>query len=428
MTTNLPHFWRPSSPSRARVVPLLALALAVLSTVAMPKTAGAATPARVFHIAPVAAGRADGSSWANAGSLSKLPAFVQAAEPGDEVWLLGGGRSYPATKPISIRHGGAPGVPVTVRGVAADGTSSATPLLVGSRTSPWVTGGNTGTDVIRLLAGADHLRFSNLAFANQGNGCFYLGGPVDDITIEQMRATNVKRFIENYTVTGQAPATVTNLVVRDVTVQGFSRGAVRLQYDTNNVLLEDVHGDSQRQEDGDFAIGVHLDGTVHDVTHRRVTMNNSHQDGVSYWNGDGFASEGDTYRLTYEDTHAAGHTDAGYDLKSDDTLLVGATAADSKRNFRFWGTGIVLRDGAGEAPYRRGGSGSQAQVHVLGTAGVTVEDSRFTDARTDTVVFHVEDSAALQVVDGAVTKAPSARLSAVEPEASLTFESGTASS
>jgi hypothetical protein len=412
MANFFPHSWRFVSPGRAAWV--VALLLVVSALVAPAQAAVAATPPRVFHIAPVTAGRGDGSNWANAGNLSKLPAFVQAAGPGDEVWLLGGRGPYSVTKPLSLKYGGEPGAPVTVRGVAADGSGALAPVLVGTRTSPWTASGKPGSHVFRLLAGANHLRFVNLDFANQGNGCFYLGGPVRDITIEGVRATNVRRLVENYTVTGQETATVTGLVLRDIEVRGYSRGVVRLQYDTNNVLLEDVYGDSERQQDGDIAMGVHLDGTVHDVMHRRVTMLNSHYSAAAYWNGDGFASERSTYRLTYEDTYSAGHTDGGYDLKSRDTTLVRAVAEDNKRNFRFWGTNVELRDSRGSTPFRRGGSGSQDQLNTLWGSTVNVRNSTFTDASNSTLVFDVDDQSVVTVDGGLVRRSQGSTLSQVD--------------
>jgi hypothetical protein len=82
-----------------------------------------------------------------------------------------------------------------------------------------------------------------------------------------------------------------------------------------------VYGDSERQDGDNFAIGVALSGTVHNVVLRRVAMMNSHDSSEEYWNGDGFATERGVYNIRFEDTHASGSTDSGYDLKSTDTVL-----------------------------------------------------------------------------------------------------------
>ena len=56
-------------------------------------------------------------------------------------------------------------------------------------------------------------------------------------------------------------------------------------------LMEDVLGDSERQDGDNFAIGIALEDTVHDVVLRHVTMMNSHDSTNEYWNGDGFTTE-----------------------------------------------------------------------------------------------------------------------------------------
>src|SRR3546814_15503833 len=72
-----------------------------------------------------------------------------------------------------------------------------------------------------------------------------------------------------------ASASIIGLTIRDVAVDGYSKGAIRIQYDSNNVLIEDVRGDSQFQDGDNFAIGVHITDTAHDVTIDRVAMRNA---------------------------------------------------------------------------------------------------------------------------------------------------------
>src|SRR3546814_13823078 len=72
-----------------------------------------------------------------------------------------------------------------------------------------------------------------------------------------------------------ASASIIGLTIRDVAVDGYSKGAIRIQYDSNNVLIEDVRGDSQFQDGENFAIGVHITDTAHDVTIDRVAMRNA---------------------------------------------------------------------------------------------------------------------------------------------------------
>jgi hypothetical protein len=397
------------------VAALLALA-AVMFAFASPASARSV---RVFHIAPDGTAGAGGSDWNEAGTLDDLPRFVELAEPGDEVWIRGDAGVYRTTGGISITAGGSVSGPVIVRGVAGDGSSSARPTFVGTRTAPYRPNGNPGTELFKLLDGADNLEFRNMAFVDQGNGAFRVGAAISNLAIHNMRATNVRRFFEIYRSGDARSATVSGLRISDVKVNGFSRGVIRMLDNTHDVVISDVVGDSQRQDGDRFAMGVHLDDTVHDVLLKRVTMRNSH-DTVSgpYWNGDGFAAEGDTYNLRFVDTAATGSTDSGYDLKGKSIDLVRAVARDNKRNFRFWGQADMV-DSVGRDPRRRGGMGSQAQVWAGHDARVRIADSTFTDKRSNTVVFAVEERADVTLRNVKVKRARGAREALVEKRARL---------
>jgi hypothetical protein len=333
---------------------------------------------RIFHVTPDGTGERDGSGWDAAGTLGDVAAFVERAEPGDEVWIRGDQGDYEATETIELTSGGDAGAPITIRGVAGEGSGSATPRLVGERSDPYRIDGDAGRELFKLLDGADHLRFRNMAFANQGNGVFRVGADIRDLAITDVRANNVRRFIEDYPSGSEDTATITGLVVEDVEVHGFSKGAIRLRDDTHDVVIRDMVGDSQQQDGDEFAIGVHLGDRVHDVLFERVVMRNSLDTGSEsdYWNGDGFATERNTHHITFRDTRATGNSDAGYDLKGTATTLVRALAAGNKRNFRFWGTArasdCVARD-----PVKLGGTGSRANVWAADGAQVRLVGCSF---------------------------------------------------
>jgi Ca2+-binding RTX toxin-like protein len=342
-----------------------------------------------YYISPTGSGAKDGSSWANAGTLSSLSKFVAAAGSGGQILLRADQGAYNVSSPISLSKGGTTGAPVTIKGVDGNGADMKAEFI-GTRASSYSPGAAEGAEVFRLLAGADNLHFSNLAFKNIGNGAFRIGGDIKDLMIEHMTAHNVTRFIENYVSGTARSASVDGLTVRDVDVHGFSKGAIRLQYNSRNVLLEDVLGDGERQEGELYVFGVHLDGTVHDVVLRKVTMKNVYGHGTAseYWNGDGFATEGGTYNIRFEDTVASGGTDAGYDLKSHNTVLVRALAEDNNRNYRFWSDTITMEDSVSLNPhYQGGGSPSQAHIWMGNDAKAVVIGGRFVDASPDTLAF-----------------------------------------
>src|SRR5262249_53882641 len=154
-----------------------------------------------------------------------------------------------------------------------------------------------------------------------GNGAFYVQAAIAGLTLEEIVATNVRRFLERAV---GVDSTITGLTARRVSVKGYSKSAFRLDCNTSNVLMEDVLGDSRRQDFDNFPEGVDLSGHLHDVVFRRCTMRNSQQTlrPDAFWNGDGFTCEPDTYNLLFEDCVASGNTDAGFDVKSDRVTLL----------------------------------------------------------------------------------------------------------
>jgi hypothetical protein len=372
----------------------------------------------VRHITPQGGG--SGASLADAAALTDLPALVAASAPGDEVWIHAG--DYMTAGELVLSTGGAPGAPVVIRGVGDDWHDAGRPRFVGTRADPWDPAGAVGGTVFRLNSGADHLRFVNLGFANQGNGCWRVAQPLTDLRIENVVAANVHRLLEDYVGGDGTDASITGLRLKDVSVRGYARAVARLQYQSAGALLEDVFGDSEAQQYEDFSTGVTLYEFAHDIVIRRAVMLNHQQlGGAGYWNADGFSSERDNYGLLFEDTFAAGNTDGGYDLKSTATILRRATAVDNKRNFRLWGE-VTLTGCVGLDPHLRGGSGTQAQLHGNPQGQIVVEDGRFVDGDAKTIVFDIDGDAAAKVVGGCVERHPDATYQAVEPTASLTLE------
>jgi Ca2+-binding RTX toxin-like protein len=361
-----------------------------------------------LYISPTKCGIGDGSSWQNSAGLSDLSSMIAKAGPGGTVLLRADQGAYHTTGQISITDGGTEGSPVTVRGVDGAGNPMKAEI-VGTRDEVVTATSTPGLEVFRLLDGADNLSFENLSFANQGNGCFRIGADIANLSIQHVDADNVMRFIENYASGTRTSATVDGLVVRDVDVTGFSRGVIRLGYDSHDIVLEDITGDSEGQNADDWATGVALEGTVHDVTIRGVAMSNSFDDSTSYWNGDGFAAEWQTYDITFENTLASGNTDGGYDIKSDNVTMINAVAEGNKRNFRFWGDNVTVIDSTSLDPHTQGGSGSQDHVFLADGATVIIINSTIADSDPDTIGFDLGENATLTLQDTTVSLSPAAQ-------------------
>lgn len=372
-------------------------------------------PGAVVRIAPNGTGRGDTASWSDAAPLSALPDILAAARPGTQVWLRADAGPYRLTQPLGLSGGGIGGAPAVVRGVDAQGAPQPAEI-VGDRADPYDPHGAAGVEALRLLGGADHLVFQDLAFRNVGDGAFRIAADVQDLTIRQVTATNVRRFIENNASGGASTATISGLTVANVKVQGYSRQFARIQYNSNNIVFDGDSGDSQGQDHDPFSQGIQLEGTVHNVDIRNTSMTNSVSTEGEYWNGDGFSAEEDTYDIRFTNTYAAGNTDGGYDIKSRSAVMTDVKAADNKRNFRFWGH-VTVNGCTASDPKIRGGTGNQAQVHATGTAVVTMTRCTFTDADPKTVVLNVDETARLTVNDSTIENAGDVEM--VEPGATL---------
>ena len=157
--------------------------------------------------------------------------MIAKAGAGGTVLLRADQGAYHTTGEISITHGGVDGSPVKIMGVDGAGNPMNADII-GTRDEVVTTTSATGSEVFRLLDGANNLSFEHLSFVNQGNGCFRIGADIRNLSIEHVDADNVMRFVENYVSGTGTSATVDGLTVRDVEVHGFSRGAIRLQYNS----------------------------------------------------------------------------------------------------------------------------------------------------------------------------------------------------
>jgi len=337
-----------------------------------------------LYISPAGSGDKSGSDINNAASIGSLNTLIGKAGPGGEVLLLADQGDYNVTGILALTRGGADGQPVVVRGIDSGGNAMAA-HFIGSRPADWQAGDASGNELFKLGTGADNLEFRDLRIDNVGTA-FRATADLSNLHIESVDANNVRRFFEDYSSAPSGTATITGLTIRDVDVQGFSRAAIRLQYDTNNVVIDNVTADMAGQTGDDLPEGVHLDGTVHNVTLNQVVMENVQSTAGAYFNGDGFASERGVYDVRFVDTIARGNSDGGYDLKSTDTVLLRALSEENGRNYRFWSDATLI-DSVGLNPVLRGGISEQNQLWLDDAANVTVIGGHFDDAGSRTKVI-----------------------------------------
>ena len=390
------------------------LVLALVAMLAAPLSLDSQASTQIRYIA--LGGTGDGDSWESAAAIQSLPQLISELPDGGEIRLASG--TYSVPKPIYVESRLGATAPITIHGV----DPASPPLMVGTRVEPYAPEtADSGRPLFWLASGANYLTFSNLSVKNFANAVFVLSG-VGHTTITDVRASNVRRFIENPEVLGYD---VTNLTVVRTKVLGYSKQAIRLQNDSHDVLIEDVVVDSQFQDGDHFAMGFLLTGTVHDVTFRRVTARNNvdiiNNAAGDYWNGDGFTAERGTYNLDFRATAAKHNTDAGYDIKASDVLFVRAVASGNKRNFRFWGSEIRMRASRGVKPIGQGGSGTQTQVWAGSDARFTIARSRFVGGDANTVVFALDEGVVGSARRTTVKRAAGSRLSSLGADARMTL-------
>lgn len=375
------------------------------------------------YITPTGAGRRDGSSWENAATLSSINTLIVKAGPGGEVLVRADLGTYNLRGPIEITRGGTEAGDVTIRGVDGAGKDMLA-HFDGTRMEVYTPGGNPGFDGIRLLTGADHLAIKNFKLEDMGRA-IHVGSSIKDLEISNIVGENVMRLFDNdYRSGTDRKATITGLVIEDVEVHGFSKGVIRLNYDTNGVIIRNVYGDSERQDKDNFAMGVHLTGTVHDVLIENSTMRNSHSSLGNYWNGDGFVTEKNVHGIRFVNTVATGSTDAGYDLKSTDTVLIGAYAADNKRNYRIWSDGVTIIDSVSEDVNGRGGIGAASHFWLAEGASTSLVNVQVYE-RNPKIVFDLEGRGTKLALDDVdVYAASDARLSRIDTGSSITTSDG----
>lgn len=296
-----------------------------------------------LYITPNGSGDQSGSSWENATTLDKISSLIAAAGPGGQILVRADQGDYHIRSAISITAGGNTDASVKIIGVDSNGNAMKAEII-GTRDTSWQPGDFGGTEVFRLLEGADHLNFEHFAFRNIGNGAFRVGAPITNLTLGNMHADNVQRFFENLVAGGRADASIDGLNIHDVTVAGYSKGAIRIQYNSSNIVIRDVLGDSEHVDGDNFAIGVALDGTAHDVLFNRVEMANARDTTNSYRNGDGFTSERFNYNIVYNTVVSSGNTDGGLDIKSQATTVSNVIVLDNKHNLRLWDFSVTLTD------------------------------------------------------------------------------------
>ena len=119
------------------------------------------------YISPTGAGDKSGSSLENAAPIGTLDAQIVKAGAGGEVLLIADAGTYQIAGTIGVSHGGADGLPVTIRGIDHLGNAMAAQFS-GTRPADWHAGDAAGNELFKMGSGANHLTFQDIDVSNVG--------------------------------------------------------------------------------------------------------------------------------------------------------------------------------------------------------------------------------------------------------------------
>lgn len=278
-------------------------------------------------IAPSAVGKKDGTSPGNAASLYSLDSMIRAAGPGGRVLFVADKGTFYPPYSVAVRAGGQSGKPVLLTGMNSSG-SPARAKFVGK-----------GSRLFNLYSGASNLTFANMNYEGFGQGVVWIGSSLSNINVEYCDASKIRKFIEV-----DSNASLTGFTFKNLTSWKFSKAFIQLR-NASNGLITDINIDSARTDGDPLPFGVHAEGKTRYVTIRNMTVKNIlysyNADPNRYWNGDGVATENETYGIRIENVRVEGSSDAGFDLKggtsSNPHVVVNSTAVGTKRGLRVWG-------------------------------------------------------------------------------------------
>lgn len=383
-------------------------------------------PGATVFVSP--GGEGSGLTWAEAAPPQAIGDLASRVGPGGQVLLLADSGPLVISDTIVVAAAGSVDAPLRIAGAKSDGTP-ATATLVGSRTvwSPARSeqeavdastyGGNT---LFKLAEGAAFLRFEHLRVEHFGTVLNMAGVSASDVTVEDVEFLNIRDGI--YTDSDSA---VARLFLRRFCGHGFSKKAVRFHGRSSDWLIEDCELDSGWQYGDDFAVGIEANDEANGLHilggSTTNCMDTQRDNPEGYWNGDGVASERGNFNILIENHRSSGHTDAGYDLKSEATELRRCVSEDNKRNYRLWGgigaEPILLTGCSSLAPRKRGGTGGMHHIWVSGASdayddagSVLFADGTISGPDQDDAIFADGGNAAIHLVDATISGLDSATL------------------
>lgn len=307
-------------------------------------------------------GQGDRSGRDRDNAADDLAKAWNAVAPGGVVHVLPGryeGQSVVVTRALGGREG-------KVKTLKGESDAEGAPLFVGNWTRENPAG---GLDFVTLQGDASHVAFENLRVEDYRNAFVGMDGNVG-LTFRKL---TMRRLREGVNL-----SRARDVVIEDMSAVHFTKRAVRIRGGSQNIVVRRAEADAGGEEWAvepfhmGFAVGGDKGTEDKDIRFEQCVARNSFHkaDGKRYWNADGFCAEGNTRDITWIDCAAFDCTDGGWDIKTKNGKMINCVAFRNKRNFRVWSSEETLMENciAGYA-IKRGGSGTEAGIHVCGNAG-----------------------------------------------------------
>ncbi len=361
-----------------------------------------AAPGADAFVSVEGAGKKDGSSRANAapGTKEGVRAALARLGPGNVLTIAAG--VYRGDWGLELRAGGTKDRPIVVRGETKNGKR---PSVTGSwkREKP-----ASGPVFLTLNPGAGHVALENLEL-NNFRSALVARGPNHGVKVTKVDLSYCRDgyVLDGGMVDGVADSGSRGFEMTDCKILFHTKKGVRTSNGFHHAkfvrCLADGGGrDYANIEPRDvFSVGFQLLGSYRGKGGRKVDhhiefidceANNNYYDPTpkSYWNADGFCTEGATADVTFIRCKATGNTDGGWDVKSVRPRFIDCVGVKNKRNFRVWtkkGEPAVFEGCLSEGAVDFGNRGHAVGFWMLGGGEATFTDCT---ARDEAHPFSVE--------------------------------------
>lgn len=224
------------------------------------------------------------------------------------------------------------------------------------------------------------------------------------------------------------------VTIEDCAVRGYSKHAYLLEAGCDSVdfigcVADLTNGDTtwwEHSEEFPFGFFVndgvtgHTDITFTDCTAANNRMNNQ---GISYWNGDGFVVEATTNGVSFLRCIALNNEDGGYDIKAASTFT-DCVSVRNYRGFRLWNVTQTMTNCVATYPFRRT---TGAPNGYEGGTGIWVDDGtglvdRFTGHAVNGIMTQVSGSGSIALTNSILSYTSSA---GTFRDGTVTFGAGT---